>query len=291
MSKEYRYRKHIHWGQYAIPAFFILLFLLFLGVAVPLALQSNLRFIAIIPAIFAFVFLIEGGVLWYFYYQLAGTSVSLNDDVLIHKTRKGEKRYPLESVYLEFSSVKYTGGWLNIKTGKDTIRLTVVLEDIGGFLQELKTKLDNKQLSSHYDSHKLFGFLKTAVASDQSWERVYALLGKMLLLIFDIAIAIFVGFAFGTLPLFGYAFAFFWVGLSMFWVIIGYIIAEIVLMRQIAKKSDERAFTFPPRDLPYEKLVFDKTFIWGSIAYIVLSLFILVLGIGARFLFESWSAF
>ena len=275
MSKEYRYRKHIYWGQYVILAFFALFFLFMIGLSVFLALKSDITFIAIIPAIVAFVFLAEGGVLWYFYYRLACTSISVNDDVVIYKNRKDEKRFPIESIYLEFSSIKYTGGWLNIKTEKDKIRLTVVLEDISGFLQELKTKLDNKQLSSHYDSHKLFGFLKTAVASDQSWERAYALLGKIFLLILDIGIAIFTGFIFGTIPFYGLVLAFIWAGFSMFWIAIAYTIAEIILMRQIAKKSNENAFTFPPRDLPYEKLVFDKIFTWGSIAYFAFSSLIL----------------
>jgi hypothetical protein len=287
MSKEYRYRKHIYWGQYAILVFFVLFFLLMLGLSIFLVLQSGIAFIAIIPAIVALVFLVEGGVLWYLYYRLAGTSVSINDDVLIYKNRKGEKRYPIESIYLEFASVKYTGGWVKIKTDKETIRLTVVLEDIGGFLQELKTKLDNKQLSNHYDSHQLFGFLKTATASDQSWERAYSLFGKMFLLILDISIAIFTGFIFGTIPLFGIALAIFWSVVSMFWITIAYVIAEIILMRQIAKKSNETTFTFPPRDLPYEKLVFDKAFTWGSITYFVFSSLTLVLVICVKILIQQ----
>ena len=46
MSKEYRYRKHIYWGQYAILTFFILLFLLLLGLSVFLTTQSHIGFIA-----------------------------------------------------------------------------------------------------------------------------------------------------------------------------------------------------------------------------------------------------
>jgi hypothetical protein len=291
MSKEHRYRKHIYWGQYAVPAFFILLFLLLLGLSIFLTFQSHVGFVAVFPAVLAFVFLIEGGVLWYLYYRLAGTSISVNDDVLIYKNRKSEKRYPLENIYLEFASIKYTGGWLKIKTDKDAIRLTVVLEDISGFLQELKTKLDNKQLSSHYDSHKLFGFLKTSAASDQSWERAYNLFGKMLLLILDISIAVFTGFVFGTIPIFGLALAIFWGMVSMSWVTIPYTIAEIVLMRQIAKKSNESTFAFPPRDLSYEKAIFDKAFMWGGITYFVFSLFTLTLTICIKILFQQQLSF
>jgi hypothetical protein len=247
------------------------------GFGVFFAYQSSFGFLAVIFAVVAFVFLVEGGILWYLYYRLAGTSISINDDELIYKVRKSEKRYPIESIHLEFASIKYTGGWLKIRSGKDTIRLTVVLEDISGFLQELKSKLDNKQLSSHYDSHKLFGFLKTAVAGDQNWERAYSLYGKMFLLIFDVGIAIFTGFIFGTVPLFGIYIVIIWAGFSMFWILIAYTIAEIIIMRQIAEKSNEAAFTFPERNLPYEKQVFDKVFTWGSLAYIIFSLFIIAL--------------
>jgi len=286
MSKEYRYRKHIRWGEYAILAFFALLFLLMIGLSGFFVWKSRVVFLAIIPVILAFVFLVEGGLLWYLYYRLAGTMVSINDDVLIYKNRKSEKRFPIESIYLEFSSIKYFGGWLKIKTNTDTIRLTVVLEDISGFLQELKTAIDNKQLSNHYDSHKLFGFLKTAASSDQSWERAYALFGKMFLMILDIGIAIFTGYVFGTIPSFGLIIAVFWVGFSIFWITTAYTIAEIILMRQIAKKSNEGAFTFPPRDLSYEKLVFDKTFKWGGTTYFFVSSFALVLVVCVKILLQ-----
>jgi len=258
-----------------------------IGLSIFFVLQSGIPFVAIIPAIVALVFLIEGGVLWYFYYRLAGTSISVNDDILIYKNRKSEKRYPLESVYLEFASIKYIGGWLKIKTDKDTIRLTVVLEDISGFIQELKTKLDNKQLSSHYDAYKLFGFLKTAVASDQSWERAYHRYGKMFLLILSIGVAIFTGYVFGTFRFYGVVLALFWALFSMIWITAAYTIAEIILIRQIAKRSNENSFTFPSRDQNYEEYVFDRTFTWGNLAYIIFSLFVIVIAIWIRQLIQT----
>ncbi len=277
MNKEYRYRKYIYWGQFAILAFFGLLFILMVGFSISFASQSSSGFFAGIFAVVALIFLVEGGFVWYLYYRLAGTSVSITDDELIYKVRKSEKRYPLETIYLKFPHIKYTGGWLKIKTRKDTIRLTFVLDDISGFLKELKTKLDNKQLSSHYDSHKLFGFLKTAIAGDQNWDRAYSIFGKIFLLSFDIGIAIFTGFILGTLPSYWKYFVFIWVGFSMFCILIANIIAEFIFMRQIANKSNEAAFTFPERNLPYEKQVFDKVFTWGSLAYIIFSLFIMLL--------------
>lgn len=281
MTKEYRYRKHIYWGQYVILVVFVLLFLLILGLSASIMLTTGFRPSAISLAGLAFVILLEGAMLWYFYYRLAGVVVSVNDDALIYKTRVSEKRIPLENLYLEFASFKYVGGWLKIKAGKETIRITVVLKDISELLQEIKTKLDNKQLSNHYDSHKMFGFLKTAAAADQSWERIN-IVGKVFLLILTLGITIVAGFIFGNFPFYGLMLVLFWGFFSMVWITTVYIIAEITLFRVIAKKSNEINFTVPPRDLSNEKIVFDKAFIWGSLAYFLFSLFVLVVVVWIR---------
>jgi hypothetical protein len=285
MGKEYRYRKHIHWGQYAIFIFFFLLFLFMLGVGGFLMWETKSTFMAIPLVILAFIILIGGGLTWFLYYRLAGNVFSVDDNVLIYKYRGGEKRIPIESVRLEFASIRYTGGWLKIIADKDLIRVTVVLEDISGFVQELKAALDNKQLSSHYDSHKLFGFLKTAVSADQSWERAYAIFGKMILLIFVVGIAFLNGYVFASIPIWGLIIAILWGYFSMFWIVIPYTIAEIILLRQIAKKSDESTFTFPQRDLSYEKRVFDKAIMWGGATYFLVSSLVLILVVCFKILF------
>lgn len=277
MGKEYRYRKHIRWGQYVICAFFALLFLFMVGIGGYLAWTPKATFTVIPFAFFAIVELIAGGVLWYSYYRLAGTVISVDHNAIVYKCRGSEKRFPIENVYLEFAAIRYFGGWLKIKSKKDTIRITVVLEDINGFVQELKAALDNKQLSNHYDSHKLFSFLKTAVYTDQNWERMYAIFGKLFLMIFVISITILNGYVFATIPIWGIIVALFWVFFSTAWIVTAYTIAEIILMRQVAKKSVETTFTFPPRDMSYEKQVFDKTITWGGITYLLVSSLVFVL--------------
>ncbi len=282
MGKEYRYRKHIHWGRYVILGVCGIGLLLMLGFIVILAREAAMTCLTGLFAVLGLVILIEGIAGWTIYFRLAGTVVSLTEEALIYKNRGVEKRFPLESLYLEFASIKYTGGWLKIKSGGETIRLTVVLEDISGFVQELKARLDGKQLSSHYDAHKLFGFLKTAAASDQSWERLYGLFGKLVLLMLDLGIAIFAGYEFGTIRLYGVLLASSWVAASILWVTIAYTIAEIILMRQIARQSNEAAFTFPARDPAYEKLVFDRAFLWGGLTYLLFSLAIVVVVISVK---------
>lgn len=149
------------------------------------------------------------------------------------------------------------------------------MENISEFVQELKAALDSRGLSSNYDSKKLFSFMKTAAASDQSWERLYAVFGKLYLIILVIAITIANGFVFSTFE-WGFAIAIGWGILSMFWATGAYAVAEIILMRKIAKESNEQNFTFPQRDLAFEKQAFNKAIKWGGWLYFGISLLVFV---------------
>lgn len=266
MSKEYRYRKFIRWGQYAIPVFWGLLLLFLLVPMGSLYLLIGLHIDSIFMVIFIveiLVFLLAGVGAWYLYYRLAGVSVSIDSDGVVYKYRGGQKRLPFESLRMDSSSIRYTGGWLKLISGKDVIRLTVVVEGISSFVQELKTALDSRGLSDHYDPQKLFGFIKTAVASDQSWERLYIVFGKLYLSIFVVCITLVNGYIFGTIQ-WGIIFIVVWGIFSLFWATGAYVVAEIVLMRKIAKESNEKAFTFPQRDPAYEKKVFNDAINWGG---------------------------
>jgi len=285
MGKEYRYRKHIRWGQYAIFILFPLLFLFIFAIGGFFTWKTNSTFISFPLTIMAAFLLIEGCFVGYLYYRLARTVISIQDNILIYKYPGGEKRFPIETIYLESASIRYVGGWLKIKANKQSIRITVVLEDISGFVQELKAALDNRQLSDHYDSHKLFGFLKTAISADQSWERAYPIFGKMFIMILVISIAILNGYVLATIAFWGPVITILWWVFSILWIVIAYIIAETILLRQIAKKSIEATFTFPPRDFSYEKQVYDKTIMWGGITYFLASSLVLVFVICSRILF------
>ena len=149
MSKEYRYRNHIRWGQYVIPILFGFIVIGLCGcLGIPLASESmSLPALLLVPAL-SFILLLEGILLWYLFYRLAGICVSISDDAIIYKYRRGEKRIQLDSISrLKFPSLPYVGGWVKITSKNDKIRLTVVVEDIGDFLQELKASLDNRGLS------------------------------------------------------------------------------------------------------------------------------------------------
>ena len=285
MSKEYRYRKHIRWGQYLVPMFVGFLILAFWGalgfLMINRATQSTTFLssfttsLIVILSVTTFILLLEGGFGWYLYYRLAGVVVSIGEDAVIYKYRGGEKRLPFESLRVESSSIRYTGGWLKLISGKDVVRLTVVVENIGEFVQELKAALDSRGLSSHYDSQKLFSFVKTAAYSDQSWERAYVVFGKLFLIICVVGITLANGYIFGT-TMFGLTFVFLWLGFVTIWATGAYLIAEMKLGRKIAKESSGQGFTFPPRDLAYEKQVYNKAINWGGWLYILVSVLILV---------------
>jgi hypothetical protein len=218
------------------------------------------------------------------YYRLAGVAVSLDNNGVVYKYRGGVKHLPFETIRIESASIRYTGGWLKLISGKDVFRLTVTMEGIGYFIQELKTALDSRGLSSHYDPQKLFGFMKTAAYSDQSWDRLYVV-GKLYLIILVVAITVANGYVFGTIK-WGFIWAIGWGIFSMFWATGVYLIAEIKLGRKIAKESSGQSFAFPKRDLVYEKFVYDQAIKWGGWLYFFISLLVLLGGIGIKAMFS-----
>ena len=181
----------------------------------------------------AFYTLFLCGILWYPFYRLAGICVSVDDESVVYKFRRGEKRIPLESIsQLKFPSVRYTGGWVKIISKEHTIRLTVVVENIGDFLQELKNGLDKKGLSDRYDKAKLFSFLKTASYADYSWARLYMVFGKLVLFtILNIIIAL----VFSALAQTGPFIMALWTVISILFPLTVYLTKEFTFARRIAK--------------------------------------------------------
>ncbi len=269
MENEYRYRKHIRWGQYIIPISFGILIICLWGIIGIILLFSKKAYpltLLFVLICFSFVFFFEGILLWYLYYRMAGISILLKDEGIIYKYRKGEKRIPFDSIYrLVFPSVQYIGGWIKIISRNDTIRLTVVVENIGDFLQKLKVLLDNRGLSDRYEKAKFFRFLKTSVYADQSWARLYSIFWKLILISILNGV---IGFVFATLGQFDFLGTGTWIIISLFWPTAVYLSTEIVFGRWIAKKSVEDSFTCPPRDIVVEQSVYRKAVLIGALLYI-----------------------
>lgn len=277
MNKEYRYRKHIRWGQYLIPALFIFLIIILWGVALFVVFMKGIASKALIAGVplFSFLLILEGSLLWYIYYRMAGIRVSVGEDALIYRNRRGEKNIPFDAIScLKFPSIPYTGGWIKIISKSNTIRLTVVLQNIGDFLQELKNALDHKGLCGCYDRRKFFRFLKTSVYADQSWERLYSIFRKLILATVLSASA---GGIYAISTGLGIFRIISWIALSIIWPAAIYLYAEFMFARRLAKQSNEELFTCPPRDKAYEKSLYLKTAIFGISFYFIVSSLVFIL--------------
>jgi len=276
MGKEYRYRKHISWMQYVLPitSFIICIIVVVLLLRMPLfTSKPHLLLFVLIACAFYTLFLC--GILWYPFYRLAGIRVSVDDESIVYKFRRGEKIIPFESIsQLRFPSVRYAGGWVKIISKEHTIRLTVVVENIGDFLQELKNGLDKKGLADRYDKVKLFSFLKTASYADYSWARLYMIFGKLVLFII---LNIISALVFSAIAQAGPFIMVLWVAISILFPLTIYLIKEFTFARRIAKNSDEDTFALPPRNATHEQAVFRKALINGELLYTGISIGVLII--------------
>jgi hypothetical protein len=270
VTRQYRYRKHLRWGQYVLPVFFGLgavapwVALLLVG-----SRQAAEGFV-LVPLLSA-VFLVLGVPCWWVYYRLAGVVITLDDEALVYRYRGGTKRLSYDRLApLRFPSVRYVGGWMALRSGGDTVRLTVVVEGIGTLLQELKAALDARDLSDLYDQDQLFLFLKTAEYSDQSWQRAYEVFWMYLFAtLAGAALGIVVGPAAGAHPLVIVG----WATVSALWPTGVYLWTEVLFGRRLAKLSDEVSFTCPPRDREWERAVYRRVTAWGLGFYLVFAAF------------------
>lgn len=280
MSKVYQYRKHIQWGQYVIAIFFsvLIIFWIFIGVkfsffSSPTSEPFFSRFQSVMLTMMVcggIIFVVEGVLLWYLYYRLAGVRVVIENNAIIYRHRKGETRINFDKITkIGLPSIPYLGGWITIIAGKEKIRLTVVVSEIGDFVQTLKASLDKIGLADKYNESKLFLFLKTAVFSDQSWDRIYSLFWKLLVATLGVG-----GLGIATTTISGNSgfFGFFWVLLSFVFPTLVYLFTEIVFNVRIVKTSIRESFFVPPRDVAYENSVYKLTSVIGVIIYLIMAL-------------------
>lgn len=280
MNQTYVYRKHLRAPiQYLI----LMLFIIFFGIAI-MALgliltgedkMIGLKLIALIFILLvtaAFVS-IESVVLYHVILKrFKSISITLTEDAIVYTNSKGQIIIPYEDIEkLEFPSIKYTGGWMKIIYRGGNIRLTVVLEQIGEFICELKEKLNDRELGHVYNEKKMFSFFKTAVFSDESWGRVYAnykvqvvihylciiLTTAMLLLYNDTSNHMF--YIFGSL---GAPF-------------LGYLISEIIIGIKVKKRVDREELRLLPRNVEFEQKVFRISILGFSIGYLLILLIVM----------------
>jgi hypothetical protein len=182
MKKIYVYRKHLRlpfrYFMLATGYIFMLTILMVLGFIITDEQKADGLIFAIsgfiILVIFIFLVLELCIIYVLFLKRFQSISVTLTDDEIIYINSKKCISIAYEDIEkLEFSSVKYMGGCVEIVYKGGAIRLTVVLEDIGEFIYKLKDKINEQNRSHVCSEKKLFSFFKTAVFADESWDRLY----------------------------------------------------------------------------------------------------------------------
>lgn len=225
--------------------------LIFLGVGIGIVVFMSLEFLLIYFAL---------------YKRFKKINVTLTEEGIVYNNAKSELKIPYEHIIaLKFPSIKYTGGWINIKHTTGNIRLTVVLENIGDMVKNLKSKLDDKNISVTYKENAMYNFFKTAKYSDQSWERIYE---KIKLFLIVMVINLIIGAIFTSIITDVLVKTLILIG-SIIGPNIPFIIAEIILARKLAKGASKEEFSVPNRNKPLEKKIYKLLFGIYAIIYLV----------------------
>ena len=273
----YQYRKHLRSSflNYiiAIPIFLSFVFLGVFG-----AILSDGTKLIDIDFVFlgglalkGFIFLLIYFAVLYFLFlrRFKYINVTLTEDVIVYNNIKKKIVIPYdEIIQIKYPSIRYTGGWMEIKHTKGKIRLTVVLENIGDFMYRLKEILDERGKSDVYNEKKSLNFFKTASFSDESWGRLYDNFKYIIIMEYVSAIIsiIFAFLGIAKNPMFI-------IGGSIFAPIIGYLIIEFILGRNVKKRLITNEFKLLDRDPNKE----NKKIRIAIIASILLYIFLIII--------------
>lgn len=249
-SREFRYRPHVKWFQYAIVVFVALVSVLPNTItAIRTGLEGQMSVLALSLALVMGVMTL---VLFWLFRTLASTRVSVTEDGLHYRNYRKDFTVGFDEITeLKFPAIPYLGGWLKIVSDKPDIRLTVVFEDLDEFVELLKQHLDDANNTSSYDRDKFFGFYKTAGFSSRSWDRAY----QWFIPLSAAAVAIGAGWLFGAPAVFdemtfgAQAFA----GLTTALPFLGWMVAEGFLLVSLARGADKESFSLPERNRSRER--------------------------------------
>lgn len=169
MSKTYYYRKHIR----LMKKVFLATSLIFLAVAVLflIVLEGEDKVFGSITmaglALYLYLFTI-------FFKRFSTTEITIDDQGVRFKNSAKDFFIRYEEIKaVNTRSISNLGGYFTIeKTRKETIRITVVLENIHEFVKRLKEELDKREIDI-YNERKLYKFYILSFYSDTSWARLY----------------------------------------------------------------------------------------------------------------------
>lgn len=277
MEKEYQYRKHLREPKKFLAAMMLLYLLgysvfsaiLLLNSDQTVNLKSTIIVFLVIGVIMTAIISLEFIVIYYAVFRrFKKVNVRLAEDSIIYNNvkRKQEIQYS-EITALKFPSIKYLGGWLNIKYKSGSIKLTVVLENIGDLLKTLKNKIDAEGKSGIYNEKKIFKFYKTAQFSDHSWARLYEYWKMFILfIIINATVGFLISFLIKSSLLKGLLTV-----SAVFLPVVLYLVSEIIFAVKLAKGSDAEKFYVPERDKDFENKVFKQGAVIYSIVYLILA--------------------
>lgn len=277
MKKKYVYRKHLREPQKYLGALFLFFLLVYIMVSLAIFFSNRVTTGETIALLIGGVAVISvvglEYIILYFtvFKRFKIINVSLTEEGIVYKNFKKYIRIKYSDITkLKFPSIRYTGGWIKIIYNGGSIRLTVVLENIGDFLKNLKEKLDEENMSYVYNEKAMYKFYKTAEFSDQSWARLYEYFKKI-----AIFILCNVFIAFGAIIIkSNLEYSIILLAISIMCPLITFIIAEIIIGRVIAKKAKREEFFVPHRDKQYESKVYKLAFGIYSIIYLIILLLI-----------------
>ena len=273
--REYVYRKHLRKpGKYLI-----LIIGLILSIILELGLiyyfRANDKDKAFIAGLFLGILVmiliiigIEFLVLYFLMFRkFKKVKVCLTDDGITYDNLKGNEFIAYESIEaIKFPSIRYVGGWVKIKSNNKTIRLTVVLEKIGDFMEELKKQLDIRGMDKVYSEKKVYNFCKTATYSDQSWERIYEKF-KFMVFVYILSMLIAFGYSVFINP---YSPLLLNILIIMLYPFAGSILAEIILGFKLSNRIKDEGYIVSNRNKDEENKIY-------KISYTVLGILLVAI--------------
>lgn len=273
--REYVYRKHLRKpGKYLI-----LIICLILSIILELGLiyyfRANDKDKAFIAGLFLGILVmiliiigIEFLVLYFLMFRkFKKVKVCLTDDGITYDNLKGNEFIAYESIEaIKFPSIRYVGGWVKIKSNNKTIRLTVVLEKIGDFMEELKKHLDIRGMDKVYSEKKVYNFCKTATYSDQSWERIYEKF-KFMVFVYILSMLIAFGYSVFINP---YSPLLLNILIIMLYPFAGSILAEIILGFKLSNRIKDEGYIVSNRNKDEENKIY-------KISYTVLGILLVAI--------------
>lgn len=261
INTTYVYRKHLRQPlkNFLLAGVLFMVFVILLSAGIILTNLGPLYpdFIRVFTVIFlciSIVVLLEVLLMYaLFFRRFRCISVTLDEQGIVYTNIKEQIFIPYEDIRkIQFSSVKYMGGWSKIVYGNGNIRLTVILENIGEFMARLKQKLDERNMKEVYNEKRYFSFYKTGIFSDESWGRIYGNLHKLVLTCLTCAVITIMTLVFQGGSEYN--------GMLMYATLVvpvlGYVISEIILGYLVHKRVVEDCYELLPRNEKLEKNIF-----------------------------------